>query len=243
MPGRHPLVRHTRPTILGVDRRTGTSSRAALIPTRTSATSPSSSTATEQALASPRGRSLAADLPVPAGGDLLAGAERERPPAAPCAISPTHDRVADALPEQQQEPEQRRQSDEQPRVVARRLGRRVGVERFERARARTPPSGWPVTSTWPVGIGPGARIVTARSGSAGRAGRTPCIPRSSRRTVAGRLRAGATTPVRVEPVPQFLERALQRDRAERDDQRPGSRSGRTARPRPGALARWTGRPG
>ena len=80
-----------------------------------------------------QGYVLTADLPAPAGCDLLAGAERSS--RTQCgARFVAHDRVPDALPEQQQEPEQRRQGDEQPRIVAGRLGRRVGVEAVERAR-------------------------------------------------------------------------------------------------------------
>ena len=75
MAGRHPLVRHTRPTTLGVDRRTAHVPRAAFVPhaheRNLALIVDGDRTGPGFALR----QVLAADLPVPSGDDLFAWAQ------------------------------------------------------------------------------------------------------------------------------------------------------------------------
>ena len=217
IPGRQPFVRHTRPTTLGVDRRTAQVAGAALVPDAHQRDFALVVDGDRTGPGLTQGQVFAADLPVPAGGDLLAGAERSGREL-PFARLAAHDRVADALPEQQHEPQQRRESDEQPRVVAGRLGRRVRVERFERARSADTSERVPGH----LDVAGGHRSRREDGDGQVRVLRVTQdirdIPRAGH---VGRLQVAfepqPRRPVRVEPVAQFLEGALQRDRAERDD--------------------------
>ena len=102
MPGRQPFVRHTRPMTLGVARRTRTSRVPRSSRICTSATSPPSSTATEHALASPGETSSPPICPLHRA--LISSPGRSGAAGKHCrARFVAHDRVPDAIPEQQQE--------------------------------------------------------------------------------------------------------------------------------------------